>query len=100
MQVSVGTVCRTSTNPYLLVHQLEYLPTPFFPSPNAYGILEDYLKLLVPKFSKIRDVSAETTSFDWKSLLGISPDTDDVPAWSPRNTSWCLVRLCKDARML
>lgn len=66
----------------------------------SYSILEDYLSSLLPKHSSFQDVSAETTLLDWKSLLSIPIDEQKIPPWSARNTSWCLVKLCKEARML
>ncbi|KAK9899705.1 hypothetical protein P389DRAFT_192017 [Cystobasidium minutum MCA 4210] len=83
-----------------LVILLEYLPTDFFDSPVGYGLLEDYISSLLPKYATYKDVSAETTFLDWKSLLSIRPEEPKVPPWSPRNTSWCLVKMCKEARML
>lgn len=80
--------------------KLEYLTTSFFDSPVGYGLLDDYLAALLPKHSSYRDISAETTFLDWKSLLSIRPEESKVPPWSPRNTSWCLVKLCKEARLL
>lgn len=95
-----GTAGTSGITAHDLVIQLEYIPIKFFDSQTSAAILEDYLLSLLPKYARIRDVSADTTFLDWKSLLSISAEESKVPAWSARNTSWCLVKLCKEARML
>jgi len=92
-----------------LIIQLEYLPTPTLPF-TSYGILQEYLSDILPKGSQLRDLSAETTSLDWHSLLGMAPPAmstvdgktklEEKKVWTSRNTSWCIVKMCKEAKLL
>ena len=79
--------------------QLEYLSAPFLPA-ESYCMLEEYLSYMLPANSKVQDLSAEMSTLDWRSLLGIESDAEMLPQWNERNTSWCVLRLCKEAKLV
>lgn len=89
--------------------QLECLSTSTLPF-SSYTILQEYLADILPPESKLQDISAETTTLDWHSLLGLDPPSadpvdgklsqDSTKEWTARNTSWCIVKMCKEAKLL
>lgn len=83
-----------------MVIRLEYAATEFFDRPAQYDMLGEYLTSVLPANSSIKDISAETTSLDWRSLLAIGWEKEELPRWSERNFAWTLLRLCKMERMV
>jgi hypothetical protein len=80
--------------------KLEYAAIDFFDRPAQYAMLCEYLASVLPANSGIKDISAETTSLDWRSLLAIGWEKEKLPSWSERNLAWTLLRLCKMERMV
>jgi hypothetical protein len=79
-----------------IVLQVEYLPSPFFPSVQTQSaILGQYLDAILPKSSTRKDLSLDITSLDWRHLLGVSSEEPQLPKWGKRNTAWCLVKMLK-----
>ena len=79
--------------------QLEYLPTPFLTAESS-DMLEEYLSYVLADYSEIAALSNKTTTLDWRGILGLEPEEQEMPKWSARNTSWCLLQLCKEAKLV
>lgn len=64
-------------------------------------LAEEYLHNVLQLHSEhIKNTSSSISSHDWRSLLSLEASEAGLPEWSARNFGWCLVRLCKEAKLL
>jgi hypothetical protein len=79
--------------------QVEYLPSPTLPAASSH-ILQQYVSQLLPEHGSLSDLSMNTSQLDWRGILGVGPEEQNLPEWSMRNTSWCMIKMCKEANLI